>query len=1725
MRRSSLGITHTKHIKFKIKKSILLAVFSLIFVAFGGSNVSALDLSAVSIEVTAVSPTTQVHSDGIDINNLRVTPELEFNRLNDFISYKLVFKNNDGKKFRIIGITDDNSNDAIELTYSYPTELDTNNKAVNFTIKYVKIATAPLKTINLNIKIVDEDDASQIIPIVIPNTGVNTAFDAASAATVQSIIIYIAFAGICLAIYIIVKRRKTKEDEKAELRVPKTMLVLALLLGIVPVAVIAASFENIHFTVSLVDVQLNGPYEVTFDTGEGGTPIPPQIVNKGETIDPPATPPERKGYDFAGWIDENGDPFVFTNPVTGPVTVKAKWNLKTYNISYDLADDITDPATVSGNPTTYNVETASITLNNPTREHYDFTGWTGTDLAGPTMTVTIPKGSINDRSYTATWKVKEYKATFDTDGGTPAIEDQTKKYGETFTEPSLTATIKKGYDLVEWQLNGAAYDFSTPVSADIELKAKWSIINYDINYDWDGGTPTANPATYTVEDTFTLINPTKHAYDFLGWVGSNNDQPETTVTVAKGTTGELYFDAVWEPTTYTITYEGGGTANPANRTTYTIETPTFKLTNPTKDGAVFKGWTWPGMTTPQMNVEISQGTSGDLTYMANWHEILTVTYDVNGGSAVSPASFTVESGNEIGTLASTNKDYYDFLGWYLGDTKIESDYIVRDNITIKAKWKPTEYSINYVLGENATVNPANPTTYNIETPDFTLNNPKRAGHRFLGWTRGAGGTPEMTVTVTQGTTGELHFNAHWQDLAVVEFDPNGGTYPNPDALELDPGSEIGTLPVPTRDGYNFEGWYLGAQKIESDYVVNDDITLVAKWSIITYNITYDLADDSTDPATVSGNPDTYDVETADITLNNPTREHYDFTGWTGTDLAGPTMTVKISTGSTGARSYTATWKEKEYTATFNTDGGTPATIDSQTKKYGETFTAPTTTITKDGYNLVGWLLNGADYDFATPASADIELKAKWEAIPYDITYDLADDTTDPATVSGNPATYTVEDTITLNNPTRDHYDFTGWTGTDLSAPTMTVTISAGSTGARSYTATWKKKEYTATFKDGDIVITTQTKEYNELFTEPTKPTKTGYDFVEWQLNNVAYNFNTPATANIELKAVWTPTIYNITYDTTGGTIDENLNPKTYTIEDTFTLQNPTMAGHKFKGWTIYNNIGQQPQNPMTITAGTTTGDLDFIAHWVGLVTVTFDSGVPGMVITPDAIELEKDSSLPALPQPTREHYTFGGWFNGTTEMKEGDKVSTDVDLVAKWIPVPYPITYNYDGGDAVNQSTYTIEDTFTLNNPTKTGFEFDGWTGTGLNAMTKDVTVPVGSSGARSYTAHWTEIFTVTFNGNGGTPASTTVDVRDGETVAEPAEPTRTDYVFKGWKLNGADYNFNTPVKGDITLKAEWQVGKSTLSLDGKGMSLKMKQLANPTSGITNGYNYTDTRTKAFARATEAQYNAAMNAGLVTNANKISTDGSIAATYMWFDSRTGTMYYYTEAAKIYVNGSMDRMFAKYTNITDWSGLEDFDTSGATAMDRLFQDCPSFDDAALEYIKDWDTSNVTDMTFIFGANNASSGGNKITKLTALTNWDVSKVRSFYQAFKHATKLESLGELVDDPKNPGTQIYNGLGQWNVSSVGYEDDTSVLPSNDNFGFAQMFNGCTSLTDADAIVDWDINNAITSAVNAGKNRSWAFDGMLRNAPVRPTQPAFTSWAPGGSWSDTGTFNPNAAP
>ena len=163
---------------------------------------------------------------------------------------------------------------------------------------------------------------------------------------------------------------------------------------------------------------------------------------------------------------------------------------------------------------------------------------------------------------------------------------------------------------------------------------------------------------------------------------------------------------------------------------------------------------------------------------------------------------------------------------------------------------------------------------------------------------------------------------------TISYDLAGGTLASANPSSFTYTSSAFTLNNPTRTGYTFDGW-TGSNGDTPETTVSianhshGNRSYTANWSLITYDITYNLAGGT--PGT--GAPDTYNFETATFTLINPTRTGYTFAGWTGSNGNTPETTVTISQGSTGPLSYTAHWTANTYTVHFDANGGTGTMTD------------------------------------------------------------------------------------------------------------------------------------------------------------------------------------------------------------------------------------------------------------------------------------------------------------------------------------------------------------------------------------------------------------------------------------------------------------------------------------------------------------------------------------------------------------------------------------------------------------------------------------------------------------------------------------------------------------------------------------------------------------------------------------------------------------------------------
>ena len=365
-------------------------------------------------------------------------------------------------------------------------------------------------------------------------------------------------------------------------------------------------------------------------------------------------------------------------------------------------------------------------------------------------------------------------------------------------------------------------------------------------------------------------------------------------------------------------------------------------------------------------------------------------------------------------------------------------------------------------------------------------------------------TPTATVTPTPTVA-----------VYTVTFNVNG----HGDGLPVQTvksGEKAAEPNKPTADGYTFAGWYTDSsctKEYDFGTLVTSDITLYAKWTHITFTVTFDTDGLGNTPSSQTVGHGGKVTKPA-----NPSAEGYTFTGWyTNNDLTEP---YDFSTPVTSDFTIYAGWSINFYTVTFDTDG--KADVSSQSVAYGDRalrYDDPTA----EGLDFGGWYTDAAftnEYDFSTPVTSDITLYANWITLSYTVIYDSNGHGEAPGYSDANYG-----DRISKPaDPSAPGYTFGGWYK-DKNCP---IVYDFDSPVKEDFTlyAKWTINSYTVTFDANGqgTAPAAQKVDYGSKATEPTAPTASiAYNFGGWYTDKACtqrFSFNTPITSNITLYAKW-----------------------------------------------------------------------------------------------------------------------------------------------------------------------------------------------------------------------------------------------------------------------------------------------------------------------------------------------------------------------------------------------------------------------------------------------------------------------------------------------------------------------------------------------------------------------------------------------------------------------------
>ncbi len=216
------------------------------------------------------------------------------------------------------------------------------------------------------------------------------------------------------------------------------------------------------------------------------------------------------------------------------------------------------------------------------------------------------------------------------------------------------------------------------------------------------------------------------------------------------------------------------------------------------------------------------------TFIIHRKSTCTVTFNTNGGEGI--GSMRVEEGTPI-KADQTSKPGYTFDGWSVNGETVSFPYKVNSDVTFDAIFTPIKYEIEYVLNGGVN-NSENPSEYTIEDIIY-LKEPTKADCGFVGWYTSADLSGESTRGISQGTTGKITFYASWKTSYKIEYELNGGVNNEENPLLREPNQEV-VLLDPTRDGYEFLGWYSDSAFENEIKKISADATgakkVYAKWT-------------------------------------------------------------------------------------------------------------------------------------------------------------------------------------------------------------------------------------------------------------------------------------------------------------------------------------------------------------------------------------------------------------------------------------------------------------------------------------------------------------------------------------------------------------------------------------------------------------------------------------------------------------------------------------------------------------------------------------------------------------------------------------------------------------------------------------------------------------------------------------------------------------------------------
>lgn len=563
------------------------------------------------------------------------------------------------------------------------------------------------------------------------------------------------------------------------------------------------------------------------------------------------TPNAEDGYEFSGWYQKPAD--IGVKAKVEKLFMAKEWKLygKFTPIEYTIQYVYNDGKATSTNPTTYTVESDTITLAAATGADWGKTFLEWHDENGQKITE-IPTGSTGDRVITAYWNWPVHLHYLDKDNN--EIDSATLYVSE--LEPGacvLPTGEKTGYDFDGWYEAQKDIGTASHKLNALSIAKKWELygrytaktdVSYTVKYLREGDNKVLAPEKVVTDQTFDT-EVTEQAADVVGYTP---DAPSKTMILDEynKVLTFSYSANTYDYTVRHIKQLPDGSYDEANAE---VETLSGKFEALAAVTAKDYGEHYPtNDADTKQNIKIEEGLTIDVKYDLDEH---TLTFETNGGSAINPV--TVRHGNAVARPADPTKDKYTFIGWY-ADPEFTEEYdfatVLEADKTIYAKFELTSTPIGdiYVRYDVLHIKQLPDGTYDLANAEVEHLSAKkdstvtavikdyRATHhvnvnRTLSKLTGTAIQPYMGV---DGKPVYTILSVYYDlDFHTLTFDTMGGSKIAPETVRH--GLTVAKPKDPVNGGYIFDGWYTDKtfrHRYDFSTPLTEDITIYAKWFLI-----------------------------------------------------------------------------------------------------------------------------------------------------------------------------------------------------------------------------------------------------------------------------------------------------------------------------------------------------------------------------------------------------------------------------------------------------------------------------------------------------------------------------------------------------------------------------------------------------------------------------------------------------------------------------------------------------------------------------------------------------------------------------------------------------------------------------------------------------------------------------------------------------------------------------